>query len=79
MFSPTHSLQDLFAQLGLPSGAEAVERFIETHRPLPADQRLVDAPFWNKAQRQFLREAFNEDADWAEPVDELDALLRHAG
>ena len=64
-------------QLGLPSGAYALESFVARHRPIPAEVPLAEADFWTPAQAQFLREAIDSDADWAEVVDELDALLRH--
>lgn len=73
-----HALTDLFDQLGLPSSAGDIGRFIEQHRPLPRGMELADAPFWTEAQSHFLREEIEEDADWAELVDELDAMLRAA-
>ena len=71
-----HALTELFDQLGLPSSAGDIHRFIEQHRPLSHNIELADAPFWTRAQSQFLREEVEEDADWAELVDELDAMLR---
>ncbi|MDX1594701.1 MAG: DUF2789 domain-containing protein [Gammaproteobacteria bacterium] len=76
MDTTEHTLATLFEQLGLDGDADAIEAFIETHRPLHPEQRLVDAPFWNDAQRAFLAEAIIDDSDWAERVDELDVLLR---
>jgi hypothetical protein len=73
---PTHGLKDLFDQLGLPSSNAEIDGFIAAHRPLPERLRLHEAPFWSKSQAQFLREEIAEDADWAELVDELDAMLR---
>ncbi|MDZ5459855.1 DUF2789 domain-containing protein [Azohydromonas lata] len=70
-----HALKDLFDQLGLPSEQGDIEHFIESHRPLPDDLRLADAPFWTPAQAQFLKEEFLDDADWAPLVDQLNALL----
>ncbi len=52
--------------------------FITQHRPLPNGMALADAPFWNAAQAQFLREQIAQDADWAEKVDSLNAAL-HGG
>mgnify|MGYP001182333735 FL=1 len=37
---------------------------------------LPEAPFWNRAQADFLRDALWNDADWSEAIDELDVLLR---
>ena len=74
----TPTLADLFAQLGLDTDEAAQRAFIAAHAPLPANLPLPDAPFWTPAQATFLREALLEDAEWAEVVDELDALLRQA-
>jgi hypothetical protein len=71
-----HTLKDLFSQLGLPDSYEEIERFIETHRPLAEDVRLAEAPFWTASQARFLREEIEEDADWAELVDQLNLRLR---
>ena len=68
------SMTNLFLQLGLPAGKPAIAAFIEDHQ-LPEQTALVDAPFWNDAQRQFLREELREDADWAIVVDELSEAL----
>ena len=72
-----HKLADLFGQLGLPDGPDAIEAFIAAHRPLPKNLPLADAPFWSPSQAQFLREEIAEDADWAELVDSLASLLTH--
>ena len=72
----THSLRNLFEQLGLPGGEADVERFIAAHRPLAAGIELADAPFWTAAQAQFLREEVEDDADWAEVIDQLNLMLR---
>lgn len=76
MESGAHSLRNLFEQLGLPAGEADVAAFVEAHRPLAAGIALADAPFWSKAQAQFLREEIAEDADWAEMVDQLNLMLR---
>jgi hypothetical protein len=70
-----HDLNDLFAQLGLPSDPAAVEAFIAAHRPLPPGVRLADAPFWSPTQSAFLAEELQVDADWAEVIDELNSEL----
>ena len=76
MESSTHTLKDLFGQLGLPDSHEQIEGFISTHRPLDAGIRLADAPFWTSSQANFLRDEIDEDADWAELVDQLNVRLR---
>jgi Protein of unknown function (DUF2789) len=71
-----HTMEDLFAQLGLPSEAQAIVDFVRQHRPLPDDLRLSEAPFWTASQAAFLRDQLREDADWALLVDSLNAQLR---
>ena len=70
-----HHLPHLFEQLGLPAEADAIDRFIASHRPLPQATALDLAPFWTPAQAAFLREEMLEDGDWAEVVDELNLRL----
>ncbi|SFR44171.1 Protein of unknown function [Marinobacter daqiaonensis] len=76
MEQPNHTLSELFKQLGLPDDNDSIEAFIEEHRPLPESTTLPDAPFWNESQKHFLREEWQEDADWAEMVDTLNNRLR---
>ena len=73
-----HSFQALFEQLGLDSQPEQIRRFLQTHAPLPHAIALHDAPFWTAAQASFLREAVQDDGDWAEVVDALNAALHTA-
>jgi len=75
MNPPNPRMNDLFAQLGLPNEEADIRDFVASHRPLPADQRLADAPFWNEAQRSFLRSQFLEDAEWVELIDQLNGSL----
>jgi hypothetical protein len=76
MEQPVHHFTELFEQLGLPSDEASIKAFIERHAPLPDTMPLHEAPFWNEGQAEFLHEALDEDADWAEVVDHLDASLR---
>lgn len=71
-----HKLGELFQQLGLPSNAAAINEFCSRYR-LGRDIALADAPFWTEQQAQFLREAWNDDADWVSTIDALAARLRH--
>lgn len=73
---PTHNLASLFAQLGLESTEEAIESFIKKNSPLPEDLKLHEADFWNPSQAAFLKQELDADADWAEIVDQLNAMLR---
>ena len=77
MDTTPHTLSTLFEQLGLPADGDSVCSFIQQHRPLDPAVPLVEAPWWSDGQAAFIQEAIEEDADWAERVDELDALLRH--
>ncbi|MBP7394422.1 MAG: DUF2789 domain-containing protein [Zoogloea sp.] len=79
MESHTHTLANLFAQLGLPCEQAAIEAFIEQHAPLPHDLQLADAPFWTPSQAAFLKADISEDSDWSAVVDGLDVLLRREG
>ncbi|MCE8010831.1 DUF2789 domain-containing protein [Billgrantia desiderata] len=76
MEHPVHPFTELFEQLGLPADEASIRAFIERHSPLPPTLALHEAPFWNQAQAAFLHAALEEDADWAEVVDHLDASLR---
>ncbi|OMH31654.1 DUF2789 domain-containing protein [Motiliproteus sp. MSK22-1] len=75
MIEPTHSINTLFEQLGLPAESDQIEAFISSHQ-LQDGTLLHEAPFWTPSQSSFLREGLTADADWAEVIDELDARLR---
>lgn len=70
-----HTMSNLFAQLGLPADAVAIDEFIWRHRPLASGIYLCQADFWTDAQRKFLSEEVIEDADWAGVIEELNSLL----
>jgi hypothetical protein len=76
MDTSSHTMQTLFAQLGLPNSDIAMDNFMQNNH-LPAEIPLERAAFWSAGQAQFIREAITLDADWAEVVDHLDAQLRH--
>lgn len=84
MTNATPRMSNLFLQLGLDAGDEAISHFIKTHQ-LEADVHIADAPYWNEAQRQFITEAIAADAPWAMIVDQLneslheDAVKRQTG
>lgn len=75
MESTLHTLNNLFAQLGLPSEDDEIEGFIKTHSHLATSLSLSEAPFWTQAQASFLHEEILKDADWAEVIDQLNASL----
>ncbi|WP_216636588.1 DUF2789 domain-containing protein [Endozoicomonas ascidiicola] len=76
MHKPLHNLTNLFQQLGLGKEPREIERFLQQHS-LESNTKLEDAQFWNPSQKAFIKEERNQDADWCEAIDELDALLRH--
>lgn len=76
MYAPTHSIHSLFDQLGLDSSDQGINAFVAEHGSLAANVKLHQADFWTAAQGAFLQQMIDEDADWAEIVDELDARLR---
>ncbi|GLO14263.1 hypothetical protein PPUJ20028_28460 [Pseudomonas putida] len=76
MEAPIHRFADLFKQLGLPDDPKSIDQFITSHSPLRNEIKLVDAPFWTDSQRAFLKDSIIEDADWAEPFDQLNEALR---
>jgi hypothetical protein len=71
-----HSMQELFAQLGLDDDPAAIRTFIAQHHPLPLEIRLFDAPFWSPSQRALIREKLQEDGDWSVLIDTLNSQLR---
>ena len=76
MDTSQHTLETLFQQLGLSSSAVAIENFIANNR-LAKDVPLDHAACWSAGQAQFIRESLDQDSDWSEVVDQLDAMLRH--
>lgn len=72
----THTMGNLFAQLGLPDADTEIERFIGQHA-LSSQQKLHEAAFWSRQQSQLLIEMWKADSDWCGVIDELDARLHH--
>lgn len=68
------NMTNLFLQLGLPAEKHEIADFIRDHQ-LSEDVRVSEAPFLSDGQRQFLREQWVVDADWAIVVDELNQAL----
>lgn len=76
MEPPMHTMTTLFEQLGLESSNEAIAEFVQQHGPIPPGVRLSDLEIWTPSQATFLRRMIEEDADWAEIVDQMSAMLR---
>lgn len=71
----TPNLNSLFAQLGLPNSDQAIADFIAQHK-MADNIHIANADFWNPSQRHFIKESLEEDAQWTEVIDQLDAQLR---
>ena len=76
METHTHSLTCLFEQLGLSSTDKEIQNFIRNHASLSGSVELHKANFWSVSQAAFLKQAKEEDADWAQVVDQLNVMLR---
>lgn len=76
MESPIHTLNSLLNQLGLSSEGRDIEKFIEQHKPVSATKAIYELDCFTPSQQSFLKEATEQDADWAEITDTLDTLLR---
>jgi Protein of unknown function (DUF2789) len=72
----SHTLENLFLQLGLSNSPESMEAFIKNNH-LPKEIPLESAACWSAGQAQFIHEAIEQDSDWSEIVDQLDVQLRH--
>ena len=74
MDTSIHTLKMLFLQLGLKNDDMAMGQFIEEHQ-LKRGQAIENADFWNASQAQFIKESWQDDADWCVIVDQLNSLL----
>jgi hypothetical protein len=75
MDRPRHNMSNLFAQLGQASDETAIKQFIESRSPMAGNVQLHEAHFWNHSQAAFLRQAWLDDADWAEVAEALNSEL----
>ena len=75
MDTTKHTINTLFAQLGLPDSDAQIDAFIASHSIIDTTL-LQDAPFWDEAQQHFIAESLAVDGDWSEVIDELDVRLR---
>ncbi|CAH0992782.1 hypothetical protein SIN8267_02919 [Sinobacterium norvegicum] len=75
MDTSTHTMNNLFIQLGLSGDESDIEHFIARH-VIDSSRNLAEAPFWSIAQAEFLRSAVEDDADWVGIVNQLDVRLR---
>lgn len=77
METHNHNLNSLFEQLGIPSSDLQIVEFVVQHRPIADEIPIDEANFWNPSQASFLHSALEQNSDWAQVVDQLDAQLRH--
>ncbi len=75
MDTSLHTISNLFEQLGLDGSTSGITDFIKDHS-IPAHVAINDAEFWNRSQASFIKDSLQEDGDWSEVVDQLDAMLR---
>lgn len=71
-----HGMAELFEQLGLGNSPEEIKDFVKNHRHKRDSAPIHEASFWTASQSAFLQQAIEQDADWAELVDQLDVMLR---
>ena len=76
MDTSLHLVKDLFLQIGLSNNSPDIESFIHNNKGIPSSTPIWEADFWTRSQADFLKESYDEDSDWVEAVDQLDALLR---
>ncbi len=72
-----YTMNELFAQLGLESSDEAIDKFIKDNQ-LAKEVSLKDADIWTEKQKMFLQEEWKRDAVWVEVIDELNVRLHPA-
>ena len=71
-----HNMQGLFAQLGLDDTRSGIYHFVKSHKIKADDISIAEAEFWSPAQSSFISDSLEEDGDWSEIIDQLDAMLR---
>ena len=71
---PEYNMNELFAQLGLDSSNEAIDKFIADNQ-LSSEEKLIEADVWTDSQRMFLQEEWKKDAAWVEVIDDLNVRM----
>lgn len=70
-----HNMSGLFAQLGLDNTRSGIYHFVKANK-IQADVPIVEADFWSASQASFISDSLEQDGDWSEIIDQLDAMLR---
>ena len=71
---PEYNMNELFAQLGLDSSDEAIDKFIAENQ-LSSEEKLTESDVWTENQRMFLQEEWKKDAAWVEVIDDLNVRM----
>ncbi|MGM8899741.1 DUF2789 family protein [Psychrobacter sp. 1Y4] len=71
---PEYNMNELFAQVGLDSSDEAIDKFIADNQ-LSSEEKLIEADVWTDSQRMFLQEEWQKDAVWVEVIDDLNVRM----
>ncbi|MDN3452632.1 MULTISPECIES: DUF2789 domain-containing protein [unclassified Psychrobacter] len=71
---PEYNMNELFAQLGLDSSDEAIDKFVTEHQ-LSSEEKLTESSIWTDNQRMFLQEEWQKDAEWVEVIDDLNVRM----
>ncbi len=71
---PEYTMNELFAQLGLESSDEAIDKFVANNQ-LAKNEELIKSDVWNDNQRMFLQEEWKKDAAWVEVIDDLNVRM----
>ena len=71
-----HTLNSLFQQLGLPDSDQEINDFIVQNKGIDKTIALYEVNIWSSSQSAFLKESQEQDSDWTEVIDHLDAQLR---
>lgn len=69
-----YTMNNLFAQLGLPNSDGDIDAFIKANQ-LPEGVSLKEAPFLDEQQKMFIQEEWKLDAVWVLVIDELNVRL----
>ena len=76
MNAHSHTLNELFLQLGLPHEDQDIEAFVKTHKLTEQTTPLYKASFWSSSQSVFIKECWQDDSEWCNQIDHLDLWLR---
>ncbi|WP_281648021.1 DUF2789 family protein [Parendozoicomonas sp. Alg238-R29] len=76
MNAHSHTLNELFLQLGLACEDQDIQAFVQTHKLTGQTIPLHKASFWSTSQSGFIKESWQDDSEWCHTIDNLDTWLR---